>query len=448
MRQYRKKAIRSFLFFILLSSCYDNTAVKPINNSPLVHIGNETIGEKDFLLALEKLNDDVQSLTLSDWRQRLQVLIDNELMLIEAQRRELHEDDKVKAAVKGWERDRIISVLREKSNLGTLTPNTKQITTFFETTGAANEIKLQRIDVTDRYVAVSIIKKLNSGNDFADIAKKQNKRILTTDWLNPLMVDERYAPLFFLQKGDVELLEAEGRFIVAQITEQRMVSLEERKKIVERSLQRKLIQEANLNLLAELAEKYNVQIDTTTAGQLLKGNVNNEQRLLTSSLGEWTVDQYILANKSLPNSDKLQVMSIRDLGFRITRVFIVDQVFAEEKQNLGMAQSIDIEKQKFLKQKMLEAMWQTDIYSQIIVENFELQAFYQKHKTRYSALSKNMQALNNQLTNDIRESKAQPLFVSFIENLRSRSENLVKIEEDNFRDFVSRQRKKQVPVDL
>ena len=232
MRQYRKKAIRSFLFFILLSSCYDNTAVKPINNSPLVHIGNETIGEKDFLLALEKLNDDVQSLTLSDWRQRLQVLIDNELMLIEAQRRELHEDDKVKAAVKGWERDRIISVLREKSNLGTLTPNTKQITTFFETTGAANEIKLQRIDVTDRYVAVSIIKKLNSGNDFADIAKKQNKRILTTDWLNPLMVDERYAPLFFLQKGDVELLEAEGRFIVAQITEQRIVSLEERRKIV------------------------------------------------------------------------------------------------------------------------------------------------------------------------------------------------------------------------
>ena len=162
MRQYRKKAIRSFLFFILLSSCYDNTAVKPINNSPLVHIGNETIGEKDFLLALEKLNDDVQSLTLSDWRQRLQVLIDNELMQIEAQRRQLHEDDKVKAAVKGWERDRIISILREKSNSGTLTPNLKQITTFFETTGAANEIKLQRIDVTDRHVAVSIIKKLNS----------------------------------------------------------------------------------------------------------------------------------------------------------------------------------------------------------------------------------------------------------------------------------------------
>ena len=108
-----------------------------------------------------------------------------------------------------------------------------------------------------------------------------------------------------------------------------------------------------------MAEKYNVQIDTTTAGQLLKGNVNNKQRLLTSSLGEWTVDQYVIANKSLPNSDNLQGMSIRDLGFRITRVFIVDQVLAEEKQNLGMAQSMDIEKQKFLKQKMLEAMWQT-----------------------------------------------------------------------------------------
>ena len=214
----------------MLSSCYDNTAVKPINNSPLVHIGNETIGETDFLIALEKLNDDVQSLTLSDWRQRLQVLIDNELMLIEAQRRQLHEDDKVKAAVKGWERDRIISVLREKSNSGMLNPNPKQITSFFETAGAANEIKLQRIDIIDRQVAISIIEKLNNGNDFADIAKKQNKRILTTDWLNPLMVDERYAPLFFLQKGDVELLEAQGRFIVAKIADQRIVSLEKKKK--------------------------------------------------------------------------------------------------------------------------------------------------------------------------------------------------------------------------
>ncbi len=448
MRRYQKKAIGSLLFFILLSSCYDNTAVKPINNSPLVHIGNETIGETDFLIALEKLNDDVQSLTLSDWRQRLQVLIDNELMLIEAQRRQLHEDDKVKAAVKGWERDRIISVLREKSNSGMLNPNPKQITSFFETAGAANEIKLQRIDIIDRQVAISIIEKLNNGNDFADIAKKQNKRILTTDWLNPLMVDERYAPLFFLQKGDVELLEAQGRFIVAKIAEQRIVSLEKRKKLVEGSLQKKLIQEANLNLLAELAEKYEVQIDTTTAGLLLRGNVNNEQRLLTSSLGEWTVDQYILANKSLSNSNNLQGMSIRDLGFHITRVFIVDQVLIEEKQKLGMTESLDIDKQKFLKQKMLETLWQTDIYSQIIVENSELRAFYQKHKTRYSALSENMQALNYRLSNDIRESKAQPLFVSFIENLRSRSENLVKIEEDNFRDFVSRQRKKQVPVDL
>ena len=213
-------------------------------------------------------------------------------------------------------------------------------------------------------------------------------------------------------------------------------------------MQKKLIQEANLNLLAELAEKYEVQIDTTTAGLLLRGNVNNEQRLLTSSLGEGTVDQYILANKSLSNSNNLQGMSIRDLGFHITRVFIVDQVLIEEKQKLGMTESLDIDKQKFLKQKMLETLWQTDIYSQIIVENSELRAFYQKHKTRYSALSENMQALNNRLSNDIRESKAQPLFVSFIENLRSRSENLVKIQEDNFRDFVSRQRKKQVPVDL
>ena len=448
MSRHRKNIHWAFLFFLSTSSCNDGSTLKSTSSAPLVHVGDETIGEKDFLRALEKLDDDIQSLTLSDWRQRLQVLIDNELMLIEARRRELHKDAKVKAAVDGWERDHIIRKLREKDNKGTLAPTPEQIKSFFETTGAANEIKLQRVDVMEQNVAFAILNQLNSGGEFADIAKTNNKRILATDWLNPLMVDERYAPLFLLQKGNVELLEEEGRFVIAQIVDQREVSLEQRYRLVGESLHRKMTQEGNLKLLAGLAESYKVQIDTVTVGQILKGYSDNTQRLLTSSLGEWTVGQYELANKSLPTSDSPRELSVRELGFRVTRVFIVDQVLAEERRKLGIDQGMATEKQQILNQKMLEALWQTDIYSQIVIENTELRAFYHEHKARYLAFSENIQALNNRLSNDIREAKAQPLFVSFIENLRHRSENIIKVEEDNFRDFVTRQRNKQIPVDL
>ena len=95
----------AFLFFLSISSCNDSLTVISTSNTPLVYVGDETIRENDFLRALEKLDDDIQSLTLSDWRQRLQVLIDNELMLIEATRRGLNEDAKVKAAVDSWERE-------------------------------------------------------------------------------------------------------------------------------------------------------------------------------------------------------------------------------------------------------------------------------------------------------------------------------------------------------
>ena len=438
----------AFLFFLSISSCNDGSTVISTSNTPLVYVGDETIGENDFLRALEKLDDDIRSLTLSDWRQRLQVLIDNELMLIEAKRRGLNEDAKVKAAVDSWERERVISKLLQKNNKGDLSPTSAQIKNFFETTGAANEITLQRVDVMDQKTAFDILNRLESGADFTEIARINNKRVLTTDWLNPLMVDERYAPLFVLQKGNVELLEAEGRFIIAHIKDRRKVSLEQRYKLVEGALRRKMIQEANLKLLADLAENYEVQIDTVTIGLLLEGRADNAQRLLTSSLGEWTVGQYQLANKSLKLSDSPPSFSIPQLGFHITRVFIVSQILAEEKRKLGIDQDIAIERKKILNQKMLEALWQTDIYSQIMVENTEIRAFYQKHKARYSSLSENTQALNNQLSNDIREAKAQPLFVSFVENLRNRLDDKVVIEEDNFRDFVTRQRNKQVPVDL
>ena len=438
----------AFLFFLSISSCNDGSTVISTSNTPLVYVGDETIGENDFLRALEKLDDDIQSLTLSDWRQRLQVLIDNELMLIEAKRRGLNEDAKVKAAVDSWERERVIGKLLQKNNKGDLSPTSAQIKKFFETTGAANEITLQRVDVMDQKTAFDILNRLESGADFTEIARINNKRVLTTDWLNQLMVDERYAPLFVLQKGNVELLEAEGRFIIAHIKDRRKVSLEQRYKLVEGALRRKMIQEANLKLLADLAENYEVQIDTVTIGLLLEGRADNAQRLLTSSLGEWTVGQYQLANKSLTLSDSPPSLSIPQLGFHITRVFIVSQILAEEKRKLGIDQDIAIERKKILNQKMLETLWQTDIYSQIMVENAELRAFYQKHKARYSSLSENTQALNNQVSNDIREAKAQPLFVSFVENLRNRLDDVVVIEEDNFRDFVTRQRNKQVPVDL
>ena len=438
----------AFLFFLSISSCNDGSTVRSTSNTPLVYVGDVTIGENDFLRALEKLDDDIQSLTLSDWRQRLQVLIDNELMLIEAKRRGLNEDAKVRAAVDSWERERVIGTLLQNNNKGDLAPTSAQIKNFFETTGAANEITLQRLDVMDQQTAFDILNRLESGADFTETATINNKRVLTTDWLNSLMVDERYAPLFVLQKGNVELLEAGGRFIIAHIKDRRKVSLEQRYKLVEGALRRKMIREANLKLLADLAGNYEVQIDTVTIGLVLEGRADNAQRLLTSSLGEWTVGQYQLANKSLTLSDSPPSLSIPQLGFHITRVFIVSQILAEEKRKLGIDRDIAIERKKILNQKMLETLWQTDIYSQIMVENTELRAFYQKHKARYSSLSENTQALNNQLSNDIREAKAQPLFVSFVENLRNRLDDVVIIEEDNFRDFVTRQRNKQVPVDL
>ena len=49
-------------------------------------------------------------------------------------------------------------------------------------------------------------------------------RPMATDWLNPLMVDARYAPLFLLEKGTVELIEAEDRYLLVKVADKREVS--------------------------------------------------------------------------------------------------------------------------------------------------------------------------------------------------------------------------------
>ena len=61
----------------------------------LARVGEQTITERDFNEVLQRLGNDHQALTLEQWRQQFQLLVDRELMMREARRRNLHEDEAV-----------------------------------------------------------------------------------------------------------------------------------------------------------------------------------------------------------------------------------------------------------------------------------------------------------------------------------------------------------------
>ena len=414
----------------------------------LARVGERTITERDFNEVLQRLGNDHQALTLEQWRQQFQLLVDRELMMSEARRRNLHEDEAVLNAVQAWERNRLVSTLIELEIGDDMSWTEQELSTFYEEMGAGSEIRLQRIDVSDRQKALKFLEQIRDGTDFTQLAAANSMRPMATDWLNPLMVDARYAPLFLLNKGTVELIEAENRYLLVKVADKRQVSLDERRALVKRTLRRQRQQEANIKFLALIAERHAVQIDTAALTQVIGGGGALELRLLKSNLGEWTLGQYQQSIKRLQQADSAPATTANELGFRITRAYVADQLLVEEARSRNLYEEMEEDRKKVLQQKILESLWESDIYSQVETNESDLRAFYEQNKARYASVAGNAQTLSVQVGRDLREAKAAPIFDEFIANLRQQSAAQIQIDENNFREFVARQRQSASPIDM
>jgi len=121
---------------------------------------------------------------------------------------------------------------------------------------------------------------------------------------------------------------------------------------------------------------------------------------------------------------------------------------AEEARSKGLYGELTDDRKRVLQQKILESMWESDIYSQVEIDESDLRAFYEQNKARYASIAGNAQTLSVQVGRDLREAKAAPIFDEFIANLRQQSADQVRIDEDNFREFVARQRQSASPIDM
>ena len=98
---------------VLLAAGCANTD-KPPEEIALARVDTVAITDADFEAALNKWNGtDFPASTLKEWRSRLQLLIDRQLLLLEARRRNLYDDPDVSREVEAWETARLTDLLVE-----------------------------------------------------------------------------------------------------------------------------------------------------------------------------------------------------------------------------------------------------------------------------------------------------------------------------------------------
>ena len=382
-------------------------------------------------------------------QQRFQLLVDRELLLLEARALKLDEDPRVKREMEAWERARLIEALLQADMGAQLAWDEEELESFFTEVGADQEIRLSRLVLDDRARAVAALQEARSGESFAQLIKAytgpgQPYRHGDLGWLNPLtMSNSRLLFLFQMEEGAVELIEAEGLYFLMAITGKRQVSLEERRAAVEAALERKKRNETNLAYLEYLTSHYEVSLDNAGLRHLLESEsleqVDRSMRLIQSKLGEWSVGEYLQGVGSFADAETRLPDSTPALGFHITRAYIVTQLLAEEARQKGLHAAIEEGRREVHQQKFIEALWRRQGVDAVPFTRAEFDAFYEANKDRYETgeATFNPTEWRNRIAQDLREAKAAPLFEEYLAQLRQRHASAVSVDEGRLERFVA-----------
>ena len=406
----------------------------------LARVGEAEISERDFAAALEKLPAGSEAQPLADWRRQFQALIDKELLLLEARAQGL--DEAVAGAVAAWERKELVEALLVREMSEQLAYAETELAEFFAESGAGREIRLRRLPVRERAAAMEMLKKAQDGVDLPGEWSESG-------WLNALNAgDARMAALFLREVGAVELVETNGQYWVITIAAEREVSLADRRSLVEATLTRHKKQQANLAYLEQLTNQYAVQLDTAALRQVAAGTTQPEVRLVRSATGDWSTADYQQALVRLGAGAEPLPADVSALGFKVTRAFVADQILPQEARKHGLSAELESRRAKVREQKLIQALWERDIFAHIQIDPAQVRAFYEANAQRYAGSGASGRELQAQVARDLRDAQAAPLFDRYIEQLREKYAAVVAVEEGQFGEFVSRRRQAANPVEL
>ena len=265
--------------------------------------------------ALERLPAGTQAKSLEDWQQQFQVVVDKELLLFEARAQGLEET--VAASIVAWERNQLVEELLAREMGEALKWTEAELVEFFAEAGADREIRLSRLMLTDRAQALEALQKARENVGFAQLGETYGlPNWSESGWLNAFNTgDPRLAALFLLAEGAIELIEADGQYMVMGLAETRPVSLEDRRALAETALAQRKKQQANLAYLEHLTGKYAVRLDTSGLRQTITGRAQPDLRLVSSTLGDWNFGDYQQALARLGAGGERLPDAIDALGF-------------------------------------------------------------------------------------------------------------------------------------
>ena len=430
----------------------------------LARVDTVEITDADFVTTVAKLDASGADRTLDQWRRRLQILIDRQLLFMEAHKRGFYDSSSIEREVTRWERSRLIDQLIKLEMKTLPAAEDDAARQIFLELGGDREVGIGMLTYTDRKRATAALKRARAGDiTFEELADLYPPALQPAGspghlrWHSPLTVRAPHM-LSVLRSGvgASELVEGEGRHVLIMAVAERTVAFEQRRERAERTAVQRRRTRAQRALISRLVKKYEVEVSGPAVADLRNSTATEIDRsvpLVRSSSGEWTVGEYIDIAGLPPAAVGEAADSDRGhaLEARIVHAFAHDRLLDQEARAAGVQPPSAQERQMERDRKAIEALWDEEALNQISVSDADIRQYIAEHRERYGAdlmVPDRADAVWTRATRELKEERAKPLFEVYLVDLRRRYGSLISVDEERFFSFVSRLRRDKAPVQM
>ena len=337
-------------------------------------------------------------------RNHLNTMINIELMIMEAQAADLDESPEFRARLAQVRQEKLASTFQDRALEVEEEVEESEVREYAERMGLTRAIRLADIMVPSRENALAVLRELKNGVPFGQVAKQWsiNKKTLAQGGdlgrytTREQMITPLQDKLFSLALGQVsEPIKIGGHYSIFTVIADSTIELSpDRKLAIQMGLKEEKNQRARLTLVAELKEKYHLELDReglalivekVRGGTSFATEAERNIVLYRYDGGEITAQDLAEADRALKGNALAQISDSSQVVAFAARHVVPNAMLVEAALRAGIDEEaatvewLDDQAKQFLTRALRARVLRAKV---TIAEN-ELRQFYEAHAERY-----------------------------------------------------------------
>ena len=377
-----------------------------IGKRVVAQIGDEEITVDQLRKFIDDLPEYAKAETtrVEEAKNHLNTMINIELLIMEAKAADLDESLEFRARLEGVRRKKLVSIFQDRALEVEEEVEESKVREYAEHMGLTRAIRLADIMVPSRENALAVLRELKSGVPFGQVAKKWSINKETSAQGGDLgryttrenMITPLQDKLFSLALGEIsEPIKIGGHYSIFMVIADSTIELSpQRKLVIEMGLKKEKKQRAQSLLVAELKEKYHLELDREGLALIVekvRGGTSfaleTERNIVLYRYdgGEITAQDLAETSHTLKGNALAQLSDSSQVIAFAERHVVPNAMLVEAALRAGIdeeAETIEwLEDQA--KQFLIRALRARVLKAKVTIAENELRQFYEAHATRF-----------------------------------------------------------------